>query len=244
MFLIAPPDCGFTQMNTDQTNPTLGYGITPRSNFRRRLGTVLIAGLLAILCAGVTANLFGSIRSPELFLWQLPWIAVCFIVSTAGMFLLRPQRVWAQIMLASICLIPPLIVLLYGVAVAGPQMGSPETFFRHHLMDPIPTSVVSLRFVSDSALPTYETSPIMQFTISPRDLDRILHSHGLNRVRPDELRSKTVGSLPLEGKKDAEFYEGVDSDCLYTLKVSRDHTRVLFRFENGISERATEPGGL
>lgn len=244
MVSATPPFYGFMQMNTDQINPTLGYGNTPRSTLLRGLGIVLIAGTLAILCAGVTAYSFGSIRGPELFISQLLWIAVGFVISITGMVFLKPRRVWAQMALTSICLIPPLIVLVYGVTVAGRAMGSPEAFFRHHLIDPIPRSVINLRFVPDSALPSYETSPIMQFTIGPQDLERIIHSHGLNPVRPDELRSKAIASLPLEGGKSAEFYEGVDADCLYTLKVSRDHTRVLFRFENGISERSGEPSGL
>ena len=106
--------------------------------------------------------------------------------------------------------------------------------FNDDLADPIPKSVSNLEFVPLED--EFETHLMFRFEISPEDLDKIIISKGFRKIDTDSFRRKDdlfthANYLPLS--QPVTFYICEDNyKNGYTLKVSGDRKKVIFRKED------------
>ena len=106
--------------------------------------------------------------------------------------------------------------------------------FRDDLVNPVPSSIAHLEFVQMQE--EFENHLMFRFEIAPGDLDKIIHDKVFRKIGTDEFRRKDdlfthQRYLPLP--EPTSFYVREDSyGNGYTLKVSSDRRKVIFRKED------------
>jgi len=203
----------------------------------------LLCSLLASILVIVLWEPFAGMGTGILIATLLGTVAASHMLSGIVGFFLQ-HRTWRRLfIILSLAMLPAILFSLSQVRDAlYLRYRAAYDRFRDNLASPIPTSVANLEFIPLAE--AHETHLMFRFTISPQDLDGLIHSRGFVEIttsgfrRPDDLFTHPE-YLPLAepvtfytlndiaaGYPDKGIGEG------YTLKVSADRRHVVFRRES------------
>lgn len=218
-------------VNLDYERPS------PRANIADRfirLIVAIVATIVGAAIAFVVANVYGSIRAPEVFLLGLQWTVMVSAITTIIALILPELRGLGKLVVFLIILFPSLWI--GGIAIfesSRQDVNGPSDRFRELLQNPIPSTVHNIQFIPLAA--KIETDLFLRFTISSSDFDRIIQSHQYSPTEPYKLFRKN------DRFNDANYLRIAFDDELYqargpygevhTIRVNREHTSVVFRYE-------------
>lgn len=195
---------------------------------------VFACGLLTLAGAPFVTP-FAGMGTPDLVMGILAGVAASHLAGLLVGFAFERVSKISAVVVCAICLVPlGFLSVLHVKDAIHLNYYAPSERFRDNLADPIPRSVSNIRFVPLKEC--YEPNLILRFSISPEDLEKVIHDKGFLRIdaegfrRPDDLFTHEE-YLPMEGRP--SFYLATDRfGEVHTLKVSEDRRSVIYRRES------------
>jgi hypothetical protein len=224
-----------------RSQQVLGYAAgQPRPATQRRIHAliVLISAAVAIGMNFVIAVVVGASVASEIIIIGSVMILVASLVGLLlGLFIPTTGKC-GKCGLASLCLAPAILIAYVNIRERWEDHNTlPIARFRDHLADPVPSSVLNLRFVPLKDKRD-DTSLMLRFDIAPHDMDSIIAKKVFLRTPPTGLYNRA------DAFRDAQYLRLGDQDELYqakgkldglcTLRINQQHTSAIFRYETPV----------